>query len=33
LWGWIAQRYDLHFFPVQRRLVLPADNGVDHREI
>jgi branched-chain amino acid transport system permease protein len=24
LWGWIAGRYDLHFFPVQRRLVLPA---------
>jgi branched-chain amino acid transport system permease protein len=22
LWGWIAGRYDLHFFPVQRRLVL-----------
>ena len=22
LWGWLSQRYDLHFFPVQRRLVL-----------
>ncbi len=22
LWGWVSQRYDLHFFPVQRRLVL-----------
>jgi branched-chain amino acid transport system permease protein len=25
LWGWIANRYDLHFFPVQRRLVLPDE--------
>ena len=25
LWGWVAHRYDLHFFPVQRRLVLPDD--------
>ena len=22
LWGWLSHRYDLHFFPVQRRLVL-----------
>jgi branched-chain amino acid transport system permease protein len=22
LWGWLSQRFDLHFFPVQRRLVL-----------
>ena len=22
LWGYVAQRYDLHFFPVQRRLLL-----------
>ena len=22
LWGWVSQRFDLHFFPVQRRLVL-----------
>ena len=22
VWGWVATRYDLHFFPVQRRLVL-----------
>jgi branched-chain amino acid transport system permease protein len=22
LWGWLSQRLDLHFFPVQRRLVL-----------
>ena len=25
LWGWVAHRYDLHFFPVQRRLVLHDD--------
>jgi branched-chain amino acid transport system permease protein len=26
LWGWFSRRYDLHFFPVQRRLLLlPAD--------
>lgn len=24
LWGYVSQRFDLHFFPVQRRLVLPA---------
>ncbi len=22
LWGWLSHRYDLHFFPVQRRLML-----------
>jgi branched-chain amino acid transport system permease protein len=27
LWGWIANRYDLHFFPVQRRLLLPDQPG------
>ena len=25
LWGWISDRYDLHFFPVRRRLVVHAD--------
>jgi branched-chain amino acid transport system permease protein len=25
LWGWVSQRYDLHFFPVQRRLLLGDD--------
>jgi branched-chain amino acid transport system permease protein len=25
LWGYIAGRYDLRFFPVQRRLVFPAE--------
>jgi branched-chain amino acid transport system permease protein len=25
LWGWVSQRYDLHFFPVQRRLLLDGD--------
>ena len=24
LWGWFSRRHDVHFFPVQRRLVLPA---------
>jgi branched-chain amino acid transport system permease protein len=24
LWGWLSHRFDLHFFPVQRRLVLHA---------
>ncbi len=24
LWGWVASRYDLHLFPVRRRLVLPG---------
>ena len=33
LWGWISSKYDLHFFPVQRRLVLPQDTGTDkHRD-
>jgi branched-chain amino acid transport system permease protein len=26
LWGYIAGRYDLRFFPVQRRLVFPAED-------
>ncbi len=29
LWGWISNKYDLHFFPVQRRLVLPPDTETD----
>src|SRR6266850_1896938 len=29
LWGWISSKYDLHFFPVQRRLVLPPDMRTD----
>jgi branched-chain amino acid transport system permease protein len=24
LWGWLSEKYDLHFFPVRRRLVLHA---------
>jgi branched-chain amino acid transport system permease protein len=31
LWGWISNKHDLHFFPVQRRLVLPPDMGTDQR--
>ena len=27
LWGWISHRFDLHFFPVQRRLVLRATDA------
>jgi branched-chain amino acid transport system permease protein len=30
LWGWVSQRFDLHFFPVQRRLVL-HDSDKDSR--
>jgi branched-chain amino acid transport system permease protein len=26
LWGWLSHRFDLHFFPVQRRLVLHESN-------
>jgi hypothetical protein len=25
LWGYVAQRFDLHLFPVRRRLVSPAE--------
>jgi branched-chain amino acid transport system permease protein len=25
LWGWVARRFDLHLFPVQRRLRLAGD--------
>jgi branched-chain amino acid transport system permease protein len=28
LWGWFSRRHDLHFFPVQRRLVLPPSSLV-----
>ena len=31
LWGWISHEYDLHFFPVQRRLLLPTDARADDR--
>jgi branched-chain amino acid transport system permease protein len=27
LWGGVARRFDLHFFPVQRRVVAPARGG------
>ena len=31
LWGWLSQRFDLHFFPVQRRLVLrEPDKEISH---
>ena len=30
LWGWISHRFDLHFFPVQRRLVLRATDVNEH---
>ena len=30
LWGWISHRFDLHFFPVQRRLVLRATDVKEH---
>ncbi len=29
LWGWNSNKYDLKFFPVQRRLVLPPDMETD----
>ena len=29
LWGWVAQRFDLHFFPVQRRVDMPASRERD----
>ncbi len=29
LWGWISHEYGLHFFPVQRRLLLPTDAKAD----
>jgi branched-chain amino acid transport system permease protein len=32
LWGWISTKFDLHFFPVQRRLVLPSEIGTDQRK-
>ncbi len=32
LWGWFSRRHDLHFFPVQRRLVLPPSSlGIESR--
>jgi branched-chain amino acid transport system permease protein len=31
IWGWVAHRYDVHLFPVQRRLVLSPEAGVDKR--
>jgi branched-chain amino acid transport system permease protein len=31
LWGWLSHRFDLHFFPVQRRLVLhPTQRETRH---
>jgi branched-chain amino acid transport system permease protein len=31
LWGWLSHRFDLHFFPVQRRLVLrEPDKEISH---
>jgi len=31
LWGWMSRRFDLHFFPVQRRLVLhEPDKDTSH---
>jgi branched-chain amino acid transport system permease protein len=31
LWGWFSRRYDIHFFPVQRRLVM-IPSAVDDKE-
>lgn len=31
LWGWLSHKYDLHFFPVQRRLVLGSNGEVNER--
>jgi len=31
LWGWVAQRFDLHFFPVQRRVAWPGAPETERR--
>jgi len=31
IWGWVAHRYDLHLFPVQRRLVISPQPGFEKR--